>query len=57
MSISKFRGHLYGIAKILGHIQALQSGKAPQRIVRVSEGKMASRAMSKINNQLFRGGK
>jgi len=57
MSISKFRGHLYGIAKILGHIQALQSGKAPQRIIRVQEGKMASRAMSKINNQLFRGGK
>jgi hypothetical protein len=57
MSISKYRGYGYSFLKFLGWIQAIQNKKIGQRIVRVQEGKMASRGMSKVNNQLFKGGK
>jgi hypothetical protein len=56
MSISKVRGILYNTAKLLGDISAFSSAnpsKISQRVVRRAEGRMASQAMSKVNNQLF----
>ena len=55
MNISKSRSLLYGLAKLLGDINAVQKGKVGQRIVRRQEGKFASRGMSKANKKMFGG--
>lgn len=55
MNISKTRSLLYGLAKLLGDINAVQKGKVGQRIVRRQEGKFSSRAMSKANKKMFGG--
>jgi hypothetical protein len=52
MTISKFRGKLYALAKILGDVQALthkNPGKAiPKRIGRRIAGKLTGRLMGKL---------
>ena len=51
MSISKFRGWLYFIAKILGDVQAVRSkrkGAIPRRIGRRIAGKMTGRLLGKM---------
>ena len=51
MSINKFRGFLYALAKILGDIQAIQSprpGAIERRIKRRLLGKIMGRIMGKI---------
>jgi len=52
MTISKFRGKLYALAKILGDVQALthkNPGKAiPKRIGRRIAGKLMGRLMGKL---------
>jgi hypothetical protein len=52
MTISKFRGKLYALAKILGDVQALthkNPGKAiPKRIARRIAGKLTGRLMGKL---------
>ena len=52
MTISKFRGKLYALAKLLGDVQALthkNPGKAiPKRIGRRIAGKIMSRLMRAI---------
>jgi hypothetical protein len=52
MTISKFRGKLYALAKILGDVQALthkNPGKAiPKRIGRRIAGKLTGRVMGKL---------
>jgi hypothetical protein len=52
MTISKFRGKLYALAKILGDVQALthkNPGKAiPKRIGRRIAGKIMGRLMGKL---------
>lgn len=58
MSVSKYRGYLYTIAKLLGDYSAVKNGTVATRLIRREQGRMSSRAMSKINNQLFnKGGK
>lgn len=51
MSISKFRGWLYFIAKILGDVQAVKSkrkGAIKRRIGRRIVGKMSGRMIGKV---------
>lgn len=51
MSISKFRGWLYFIAKILGDVQAVRSkrkGAITRRIGRRIAGKMTGRLLGKM---------
>ena len=52
MTISKFRGKLYALAKILGDLQAIthkNPGKAiPKRIGRRIAGKLMGRLMGKL---------
>ena len=55
MTFSKTRSLLYGLATLLGDINAVQKGKVGQRIVRRQEGKFSSRAMSKANKKMFGG--
>jgi len=51
MSISKTRGFLYTLAKLLGDFQALSSGspqKIGKRVARRAAGKAAGRAFRKL---------
>ncbi|MEW6244178.1 MAG: hypothetical protein AB1497_07950 [Bacillota bacterium] len=51
MSISKTRGMLYRIARLLGDIQAISSGnprKMAKRVARRAAGKATGRALRKI---------
>ena len=52
MTISKFRGKLYALAKILGDVQAIthkNPGRAiPKRIARRIAGKLTGRLMGKL---------
>jgi hypothetical protein len=52
MNISKFRGKLYALAKIMGDVQAVthkNPGKAiPKRIGRRIAGKLTGRLMGKL---------
>ncbi|MFW0861314.1 MAG: hypothetical protein AAGT88_04355 [Dethiobacter sp.] len=48
MSINKTRGILYWLAKLLGDVQAVKSGKVGKRIARRAAGKAMGRAMRKI---------
>jgi len=48
MSISKTRGILYFLARILGDISAVKKGKVGKRIVRRAAGKAAGKGFRKI---------
>lgn len=48
MSISRTRGTLYTIAKILGDISAVQKGTVGRRIVRRAAGRGTGRAMGRL---------
>lgn len=48
MSISKTRGFLYWLAKLLGDVNAVQKGKVGKRIVRRGAGKVTGRTMRKM---------
>jgi len=48
MSISKTRGILYFLAKILGDVNAVKKGKVGKRIVRRAAGKAAGKGFGKI---------
>ena len=48
MSIGKFRGWLYFLAKILGDLNAVLRGRIGQRIVRRLAGKVTGRLMGKL---------
>lgn len=48
MSISKIRSFLYGLAKILGDVNAIRRGKIKERIARRIVGKATGRGMGKL---------
>ena len=48
MSISKTRGILYFLARILGDVQAVKKGKVGKRIARRAAGKMTGRGFKKL---------
>lgn len=48
MSISKTRGLMYKLAKILGDVQAVRKGKIGRRIGRRIAGKATGRGLGKI---------
>ncbi len=48
MSISKTRGLLYTIARLLGDVSAVRRGTAGKRIARRVVGKATGRGMSKL---------
>lgn len=48
MSISKTRGWLYWLAKILGDFQAIRRGRIGQRIARRAAGRLAGRGLGRI---------
>ena len=48
MSISKTRGWLYFIAKLLGDVQAVKKGRVKKRIARRIVGKAAGRGIGKL---------
>lgn len=48
MTISKTRGILYLLAKVLGDVSAVKKGKVGKRIARRAAGKMAGRVFRKI---------
>ena len=48
MSINKFRGFLYLLAKLLGDFNAVRKGKVGQRIARRLTGKGLGRLMGRI---------
>jgi len=47
-NITKTRGFLYWLAKILGDINAVQKGKADKRIIRRSAGKITGKGIRKL---------
>lgn len=48
MSISKTRGILYFISRILGDVSAVKKGKVGKRIVRRAAGKAAGRGFRRL---------
>jgi len=48
MSISKSRGWLYKLAKLLGDVNAVKKGKVGKRIARRAAGKAAGKGFGKI---------
>ena len=48
MSISKTRGWLYFIAKLLGDAQAVKKGRVGKRVARRVAGKATGRALGKL---------
>jgi hypothetical protein len=48
MSINKVRSWLYWLAKGLGDVQAVKSGKVTQRIERRVAGKIAGKLLGKL---------
>lgn len=50
MSIGKTRGFLYSLAKLLGDVQAVKSGRVGRRIGR----RLAGRATATILRRLFK---
>lgn len=48
MSINKTRGLLYKLAKLLGDLSALSSGKPGKRIIRRTTGKATGRVFKKL---------
>ena len=50
MSISKVRGLLYRLARLLGDVNAVEKRKVPQRV----ERRIVGRAVGRILGRLFR---
>jgi hypothetical protein len=50
VSIAKVRGLLYRLARLLGDVNAVEKGKAPQRV----ERRIVGRAVGRILGRLFR---
>ena len=48
MSISKTRGFLYLLAKLLGDVQAVRRGRVGKRIARRAAGKITGRGLGKL---------
>ena len=48
MSISKTRGFLYWLARLLGDINAVRRGREGRRIARRAAGKATGRALGKL---------
>ena len=48
MSISKTRGFLYRLARLLGDVNAVRRGKVGHRMTRRAVGKGAGRALRKL---------
>ena len=48
MSISKTRGFLYLLAKLLGDVQAVRRGRVGKRITRRAAGKITGRGLGKL---------
>ncbi len=48
MTIGKIRSLLYGTARILGDVSAVQRGKVKERIARRLAGKITGRLLGKI---------
>jgi hypothetical protein len=48
MSVSKTRGILYWIARLLGDYQAVKKGKVGKRIARRTTGKVLGKGMRKL---------
>lgn len=48
MSLSKARGFLYWLARILGDISTLEKGRVPRRITRRVAGKVTGRFLGKL---------
>lgn len=48
MSISKTRGFLYKLARILGDVNAVSKGKAGKRIARRAAGKLTGRGLRRL---------
>ena len=48
MSISRTRGALYALAKVLGAVQAVRKGRVGQRIGRRVVGRIAGRGMGRL---------
>ena len=48
MSISKIRGFLYWLAKLLGDINAVRRGRIGQRIGRRLAGKLTGRLLGRL---------
>lgn len=48
VSISKVRGLLYRLARLLGDVNAVEKGKAPQRVERRIAGKFTARILGKL---------
>lgn len=48
MTIGKFRGFLYWLARFLGDVNAVKKGKVGKRIARRAAGKATGRALGKL---------
>ena len=48
MSISKNRGALYKLARLLGDVQAVKKGKVGKRIARRAAGKVTGKGLRKL---------
>jgi hypothetical protein len=48
MSISKLRGLLYRLARLLGDVNAVEKGKVPQRVERRLVGRFTARILGKL---------
>ena len=48
MSITKTRGLLYFIARLLGDVNAVQKGTVGKRVARRAAGKATARALGKL---------
>ena len=52
MKITSIRSLLYTAAKLLGDVQAVKTGKVPERIVRRVAGKITGRLLGKIGRMM-----
>lgn len=48
MSINKARGLLYRLGRLLGDLNAVKKGKAPQRVERRIVGRMTARILGRL---------
>ena len=48
MTIGKARGFLYGLARLLGDVNAVQKGRVGKRVVRRLAGKATGRALRRL---------
>jgi len=48
VSISKLRGILYRLARVLGDVSAVERGRVPQRVERRVVGRWTARLLSRL---------